>query len=73
MHSVQVFMKRQCDRTQGEHTIFNSVAFPPPRGAACSVADAATKEKEIGGSLEPRGPLLTHLHTVYMAYAQCLP
>jgi hypothetical protein len=26
-----------------------------------------------GGSLEPRGPLLTHLHTVYMGYSECLP
>ena len=23
--------------------------------------------------LEPPGPLLTHLHTVYMAYSECLP
>jgi hypothetical protein len=33
-------------------------------------------EKEIGGSggsLEPPGPLPTHLHTVYMAYSECLP
>ena len=32
--------------------------------------------KEIGGSggsLEPLGPLLTHLHTVYLAYSECLP
>jgi hypothetical protein len=26
-----------------------------------------------GGSLEPPGPLLTHPHTVYMAYSECLP
>jgi hypothetical protein len=26
-----------------------------------------------GGSLEPPGPLLAHLHTVYMAYSECLP
>jgi hypothetical protein len=34
------------------------------------------REKEIGGSggsLEPPGPLPTHLHTVYMAYSECLP
>ena len=34
------------------------------------------REKEIrgsGGSLEPPGPLLTHLRTVYMAYSECLP
>jgi hypothetical protein len=34
------------------------------------------REKEIGGSgvsLEPPGPLLTHLHTVYMVYPECLP
>jgi hypothetical protein len=22
---------------------------------------------------EPPGPLLTHLHTIYMAYSECLP
>jgi hypothetical protein len=35
-----------------------------------------TREKEIGGSggsLEPPGPLLAHLHTVYMIYSECLP
>ena len=26
-----------------------------------------------GGSLEPPGPLPTHLHTVYMAYSACRP
>jgi hypothetical protein len=34
------------------------------------------RAKEIwgsGGSLEPPGPLLTHLHTVYMAYSERLP
>ena len=40
------------------------------------------REKQIGGSggsleppgplLEPPAPLLTHLHTVYMAYSECL-
>ena len=33
-------------------------------------------QKEIGGSggsLKPHGPLLMHLHTVYMAYPECLP
>jgi hypothetical protein len=25
------------------------------------------------GSPEPPGPLLTHLHTVYMAYSECRP
>jgi hypothetical protein len=37
---------------------------------------AAAREKEIGGSggsLEPPGPLLSHLHTVYLAYSKCLP
>jgi tRNA A-37 threonylcarbamoyl transferase component Bud32 len=36
----------------------------------------SNREKEIGGSggsLEPPGPLLTHLHTVYMAYSERLP
>jgi hypothetical protein len=34
------------------------------------------REKQIGGSggsLEPPGPLLTHLHTVHIAYSECLP
>ena len=33
-------------------------------------------EKETGGSggsLDPPGPLLTHLHTVCMAFSECLP
>jgi hypothetical protein len=34
-------------------------------------------ERDIGGSggstLEPPGPLLTHLRTVYMGYYECLP
>jgi hypothetical protein len=37
---------------------------------------ARCREKEIGGSggsLEPPGPLLTHLHTVSMAYSECVP
>jgi hypothetical protein len=43
----------------------------------------AVREQQIGGSggsLEPPGPLLappghllTHLHTVYIAYIECLP
>jgi hypothetical protein len=39
-------------------------------------ADVRAREKQIGGSegsLEPSGPLLTHLHTVYKAYSECLP
>jgi hypothetical protein len=35
------------------------------------------REKQIGGSsggsLEPPGPLLTHLHTIYIAYSERLP
>ena len=27
----------------------------------------------LGLFLEPPGPLLTHLHAVYMAYSECLP
>jgi hypothetical protein len=40
------------------------------------LATAPIREKEIrgsGGSLDPPGPLLTHLHTVYIAYSECLP
>jgi hypothetical protein len=50
------------------------------RKAAQIVADLGgrvlTREKEIGGSggsLEPPGPLLTHLHIVYMACSERLP
>jgi hypothetical protein len=49
----------------------------------CAANGGALREKQIGGSggsleppgplLEPPGPLLTHLHTVYMAYSECLP
>jgi hypothetical protein len=42
--------------------------------------DVAIREKQIGGSggsLGPPGPLLTHLlthlHTGYMVYSECLP
>jgi hypothetical protein len=51
--------------------------------AALAGDDVTAREKQIGGSggsleppgplLEPPGPLLTHLHTVYMAYSDCLP
>ena len=46
-------------------------------GAAC-VSDVMSHcgEKQTrgsGGSLEPPGPLLTHLHTVHIAYSECLP
>jgi hypothetical protein len=37
---------------------------------------AYAREKEIGGSggsLGSPGPLLMHLHTVYMLYSECLP
>jgi hypothetical protein len=39
-------------------------------------AMVSIREKQIGGSggsFEPPGPLLTHLHTVYMVYSECLP
>ena len=39
-------------------------------------AGVRAREKKIGGtggSLEPPGPLLTRLHTVYMAYSERLP
>jgi hypothetical protein len=44
--------------------------------ALTPVEEVEPREKQIGGSggsLEPPGPLLTHLHTVYMAYSECLP
>jgi hypothetical protein len=54
-------------------SIFNLAVAPAGRGA---------REKNMGGSrgslespgplLEPPGPLLTHLHTVCMAYSECL-
>ena len=42
----------------------------------CKSQLVLAREKQIGGpggSLEPPGPLLTHLHTIYMAYSECLP
>jgi hypothetical protein len=53
----------------------------PPRTASGLAERAAgetarRREKEIEGSrgsLEPPGSLLTHLHTVYMPYSECLP
>jgi hypothetical protein len=44
-----------------------------PRSGSCA---APSREKEIGGSggsLEPSGPLHTHLHTAHMACSECLP
>jgi hypothetical protein len=46
------------------------------RAVAAAASDARSREKRIrgsGGSLEPPGPLLTHLHTVYVAYSEGLP
>jgi hypothetical protein len=46
------------------------------RDAAALRQQVHHREKEIGGpggSLEPPGSLLTHLHTAYMAYSECLP
>jgi hypothetical protein len=43
---------------------------------AATYASDQAREKQIGGSggsLEPRGPLPMHLHTVHMAYSECLP
>ena len=43
---------------------------------ACSRGNCSLQgERDRGsrGSLEPPGPLLTHLHTVYMEYSECLP
>ena len=52
-------------------------ASPPvPTPTHDFVLAALIREKEIGGSggsLEPSGPLLMHLHTVYMPYPECLP
>jgi hypothetical protein len=40
--------------------------------AYCLPQTVHDREKEIGGSLEPPGHLLTRLYTVYMAYSECL-
>ena len=45
------------------------------KGMLNVLGDVGRREIEMGsagGSLEPPGPL-THLHTVYMAYSECLP
>ena len=50
-----------------------------PSGAALGTGRPGTGgwQGEIGrgsgGSLEPPGPPLTRIHTVYMAYSECLP
>ena len=55
-------------------------AGPSPAGLHRHVqrlaAGARVREQQIGGSggsLEPPGPLPTHLHNVYMEYSECLP
>jgi hypothetical protein len=42
-----------------------------PRGRRCGPAQGETDGVQ-GPLLEPPGPLLAHLHTVYMAYSECL-
>jgi hypothetical protein len=37
------------------------------------VLDGEKQIRGSGGSLDPPGPLPTYLHTVYMAYSECLP
>jgi hypothetical protein len=47
-----------------------------PAGLSLFVGEGERRgggDRGSGGSLEHRGPLLTHLHTVYMAYYECLP
>jgi hypothetical protein len=56
---------------------------PGWRTTCTSATSARTREKQIGGSggsleppgplLEPPWPLLTHIHTVYTVYSECLP
>ena len=44
--------------------------------ARLTLQTVVAREQQIGGSggsLDPPGPLLTHLHTVYMAYSERLP
>ena len=53
-----------------------SEALPLATALPCRRAAVVSREKEIGGSggsLEPPGTLPMHLHTVYMAYSECLP
>jgi hypothetical protein len=48
---------------------------PAVREAVGELTRVDAREKKIGGQgglLNPSGPLLTHLHTVYMAYSECL-
>jgi hypothetical protein len=38
------------------------------------LVEGGSKELDgSGGSLEPPGPLLTHPHTVYTVYSECIP
>ena len=68
----------------GESQAASPASAAPSTGAATGGVAAGmelpppvlTREKHIGGSggsLEPPGSLLAHLHTVYMVYSECLP
>ena len=60
-------------------SISETTMRPNPRPAGLGVADmkqARGGEKQIrgsGGSLEPPGPLPTHLRAVCTGYSECLP
>jgi len=43
------------------------------QGATDSIGGSGGSLEPPGPLLEPPGPLLTHLHTIYMAYSECLP
>jgi hypothetical protein len=43
------------------------------RGATWQALDGEKEIRVSEGSLEPRGPLPMHLHTVYTEYSECVP
>jgi hypothetical protein len=70
------------DRT-AKSDFLGSVRLGSPENVKKLACRVGVREQQIGGSrgsleppgplLDPPGPLLTHLHTVFMAYSECLP
>ena len=71
----------EANEGEGWFVVWDSGAGNSP--GVCYSELHVAREQQIGGSggsleppgplLESPGPLLTHLHTVYMAYSECLP
>ena len=70
-------MFRECDQDgSGDIDVDELQAALQQMGLRMSRQQVELREKGTGGaggSLEPPGLRLTHLHTIHMAYAECLP